>query len=58
MSKCDYIESYHDIETEQDVIFECEEDAYNDGKCKFHLKGYLNENTKNEVRELFLNKLC
>ena len=57
MNKCNYIESYPDIETEKGVIFDCEEDAYKDGKCKFHLKGYLNENTKNEIQKLFSEKI-
>ena len=57
MSKCNYIESYPDMETEEEVIFDCKNDAYEEGKCKFHLKGYLNENTKNEIQKLFSEKI-
>ena len=34
----------------------CGNQAHRDGRCKFHLEGYLNKSTADEVRDLFWSK--
>lgn len=57
MATCDYIETYFDINTDEEIPFDCDEDVYESGKCKFHLEGYLKEETKDDIIRLFSQKL-
>ena len=56
MNKCGYVNDYVD-ELDNELQFVCDEDAYYDNRCKFHLTGYLTESTKDEIEKLFKNKI-
>lgn len=57
MATCEYTETYFDINTGEEIPFQCVEDVYESDKCKFHLEGYLKEETKNDIIQLFSQKL-
>ena len=56
MNKCGYGNDYVD-ELDNELQFVCNEDVYYNNRCKFHLEGYLKENTKDEIEKLFKNKI-
>jgi len=58
MTNCDYVETYFDVNTGEEIPFRCDENVYKSGKCKFHLDGYLTEHTKNDIIKLFSQKLA
>ncbi len=54
--KCTYRAEYFDHEKGEWVIFECENEAVQDGLCIFHHPTYCKEH-ENEVREKFYDKV-
>jgi len=58
MTECDYVETYFDVNTGDEIPFKCDEDVYESDRCKFHLEGYLTEETKNDIIKLFSQKLA
>lgn len=51
MDKCTYTARVQDRHGGKD--YACGNEAHRDGKCKFHLDGYLDESTAGEIRDLF-----
>lgn len=58
MTKCDYEKSYTNIVTGEEINFKCYEDAHESNKCKFHLEGYLTDQTREEIIQLFSKRLA
>ena len=58
MTNCKYISDYPNLQTGKIIIYECNEITYDNNEyCRFHQKGYLTDDTIDDIRGLFLDKL-
>ena len=58
MTNCKYISDYPNLQTGKIMIYECDEITYDNNEyCRFHQKGYLTDDTIDDIRGLFLDKL-
>ncbi len=54
MTKCNYVKNYINIITGEEINFKCDKKSINNSdKCKFHLEGYLTDETRENIIQEF-----